>query len=183
MPTSAQTTGTYGLRHHKKGSLIIGAIIAGSIPVVLGLCLIYPFIDYIMWGCESGSASGKCLQKYWPHRNEPWLFELPVGFACIFLTPFVCWICGRYVWEENLSNELLLGELYRYTIGVSLSVHFFGAIGHAILSGWWLGGLELLLMTLFIGIFVHLILMFLCTIPMALLCVTVFRIIALYRFK
>ena len=169
------------LRSPKLGFIWIGAVVSSSIPMIMATSMLWPYINYIKWGCKSSSASGRCLQ-YWPDRNEPQLWEFPVGFTCFIFTPIVCWICCRYVLRMIDQNALSFGELAKFTVTTALKWQVIAGGLHLIILGvleW-----EELWVALVIGlvaVIVHFFISIMVTAPLSLICVSVFSLVALKK--
>lgn len=161
----------------------VGAFISSAMPMIPAGIMLWPYINYIKWGCKSSSASGRCLQ-YWPDRNEPQLWEFPIGFTCLILTPVVCVICCRYVIRMCHENSLEFNLFAKFTVKTALKIQIFAGIIYLMYLGVldWEGVFVGLVYTFFASI-AHVFVAVIITVPLSLICVLVFRIISLQKFK
>ena len=177
------------LRSPRLGFLWLGAIVSSAIPMTIAAIMLWPYINYIKWGCKSGSATGRCLQ-YWPDRNSPDLWEFPVGFTCLIFTPIVCWICCRYVLRRIEQSDLSFGDLTKFTVVTSLKWQAIAGVLHFALMGLlsWKGLFELNQLVyapliILVALIAHFLIAIFITVPLSLICVSVFRVIALKKAK
>jgi len=178
------------LRRPERVFLWGGAVVSSSLPMMIGAAILWPYISYIKWGCKSAFASGKCLQ-YWPDKNEPQLIVFPVAFTMLFVTPIVCWICCRYVTKMLSSNNLKLTPLTNYAVIIALKgqmiagvIHLFaiGMIDYLTSSPSW-DAIPIFFMLLLAAIIIHFFVALIVTFPLCLICVSIFRIVALRKVK
>lgn len=164
----------------------LGAIAACVIPMAIGISMITPFIEVYIWDCHAPGRPGKCWSPNHYTRNNIWAG--PTGLTFIFGTMFTAYFSAVRVSKKSKLG-VLKSKWSIIKIGLKWAtlVHFIAAIFYFIYLVYEYSSPntpiidEDYVMVLGIGSFLHGILWVIVTLPLSIMCSSIFYYVAMEK--
>ena len=152
----------------------LAAIISCLPPMMIGTAFLHPLITFVSQNCLAVRYSLNCRKILSP---DAFIYLLPVGFTCLFFTPVVGLISYRYVKTTLNKDQLRFFDLLAYAVGAAILCQLIAAVLH--FTYLFMSHGESAYMLLLFGIPIHIIIVMVITIPLTLVSVSLFTLIAL----